>query len=229
MKDCDEPVTYEHVDNHPGNRLMLMILAYSSTKDILSMNCFEVLRFIQEIERGRFSDIALNHARRLEYRDFENHLIRYFHNFLAGAKTLVDHTRNMMRSDSIADAHRTAYQAQVDATFSDDLSKFIGDLRNYTLHCGLPSLAHTCSLPGENWEVVLTFRELRQWDGWTARSRRFMDTQPESIRLSWLIASYQQTAMSFHQWLINSFSTHYGSIFAEFDSLTARYSKQHRV
>ena len=226
MTENTNPVTFDDVNGHRGNRLMLMLFAYESTKDILSMNGYEVLRFIQEIELGRFSVMALDPKRRMEYRDFQNHLIRYFHNFLAGAKTLVEHTRNMMRRGEITDAHQTAYKAQVEAIFSDPLSKFVGDFRNYTLHYGLPKLAHVCSLPEESWEVALSLRELQEWDGWTARSREFIRSHPEQIRLSWLVGSYQKKAMELHEWLVKSFTEHYGGVFQEFDALRASFRAQ---
>lgn len=226
MTENQHIATFDDLNEHRANRLILMLFAYESTKDILSMNCFEVLRFIQEIESGRFSKIALDRSRRMEYRDFENHLIRYFHNFLAGAKTLVEHTRNMMRSGLITEAHRAAYQSEVNTAFSDELSKFISDFRNYALHFGLPKLAHVYSLPDEKWQVALHLRELEQWDGWTARSREFIRSQPEKIRLAWLVGSYQKKAMSFHEWLVKSFEAHYGEIFREFDELRAKFNAQ---
>ena len=224
-----QSVSSDDLDRHPVNRLMMALFAYGSTKDILAMNCFEVLRFIEEIESGRFSKIALDQKRRLEYQNFQNHLIRYFHNFLAGAKTLIEHTRNMMKSDLISEKHRLAYQSQVDTTFSDDLSKFVGDFRNYTLHFGLPPLAHVCSIPEEKWVVTLNLRDLQDWDKWTARSKKFIENHPDPIRLSWLVASYQEKAVSLHEWLVKSFLDYYGDLFKEFDEMKAAFfAKQKR-
>ena len=226
MTEQHPPVSLDDLNKHPGKRLMWMLLAYGSTKDILSMNGYEVLRFTKEIESGRFSKIALDPSRRLEYRDFQNHLIRYFHNFLAGAKTVVEHTRNMMRSAEISEEHRTAYQAQVDAIFADSLSKFIEDFRNYMMHFGLPNLVHICSLPNERWEVVIDMARLQAWDGWTARSRQFIQSQPERIRLYALVEIYLNKTKTLHEWLVKSFETYYGSTIKEFDALHERLHKQ---
>lgn len=211
----------DDLNQHPANALMLALLSYGTTKDILSVNGYEVLRFIQEIESGRFSEMAFDRSRRNEYRDFENHMIRYFHNFLAAVKTMVEHTRNMMRSDLIAEEHRLEYQEEVKNRFSDNISKFMEDFRNYTLHYGLPKIAHVCSIPDEKWQVALNLGELHDWDGWTSRSKEFMREHPEQIRLSWLVGTYQEKSMEMHEWLIRSFTRHYGQHFEEFDRLRA--------
>jgi hypothetical protein len=214
---------YGELNQHPANTRMLALFAYATTKDILLVNCFEVLRFIQEIESGRFSEIALDRSRRIEYQDFQNHMVRYFHNFLAAVKTMVEHTRNMMQSDIISPEHRSEYQDQVKRRFSDNLSKFIEDFRNYTLHFGLPKISHVCSLPEEKWQVALNLDELHDWDGWTARSKSFMAAHPNQIRLAWLVGVYQKKAMSMHEWLVQSFPRHYGKQFEEFDRLRAAF------
>ena len=217
--------SYEDLNRHPANALMLALFAYATTKDILSVNCFEVLRFIQEIESGRSSEIALDRSRRMEYQDFQNHMIRYFHNFLAAVKTMVEHTRNMMQSKIISPEHRSEYQEQVKKRFSDDFSKFVEDFRNYTLHFGLPKIVHVCSLPAEKWQVALDLGELHDWDGWTARSKSFMAAHPNQIRLAWLVGSYQQKATEMHEWLVQSFPRHYKREFEEFDRLRATFLK----
>ncbi|PXA03899.1 hypothetical protein DDZ13_09675 [Coraliomargarita sinensis] len=223
MKPDQSLPIFEDIDQHPGNSLMLALLSYGSTKDILSVNSFEVLRFIQEIESGRFSEMALDRSRRLEYRDFENHMVRYFHNFLAAVKTMVEHTRNMMRSELISEDHRNEYQEELKELFSDDLPKFIEDFRNYTLHYGLPKISHVCSLPEEKWQVILDLKQLHDWDKWTSRSKRFMKEHPDQIRLSWLVETYQEKALTMHQWLVHSFTRHYGNHFEEFDRLRAAF------
>jgi hypothetical protein len=226
MTKQSQPVNLDDLNKHPGKRLMGMLLVYGSTKDILSMNGYEVLRFTKEIESGRYSKIALDPSRRLEYRDYQNHLIRYFHNFLAGAKTVVEHTRNMMRSADISEEHRTAYQAQVEAIFLDSLPKFIEDFRNYIMHSGLPNLVHLCSLPNERWEVVIDMARLRAWDGWTARSRQFINSQPDHIRLYALVEIYLDKTKTLHEWLVKSFEIYYGKTMKEYDALQARLHKQ---
>lgn len=190
------------------------------------MNSYEVLRCIQEFETGSFTDIARDQRRSKEYKDYRNHLTRYFHNYLAGAKTLIDHTRVMMRSSHISEEHREAYQKQIELIFSDDLSKFVGDFRNYTLHRGLPPISHCYTVADEKWEVALELSALKNWKKWTERSRNFLDAHPDKIRLSWLVASYTKNVQAMHEWLMTSFMTYYSQVFTEFDQLRFAFNKQ---
>lgn len=216
--DPEQSTAGDSLEDHPAHKILIALLAYGASKDILSMNCFEVLRFAQEIESGRFSEMAMDPKRRFEYRDFENHLIRYLHNFLAAAKTLVDHTRNMMRSEIVSAAHREAYQKQVELSFSDGLTRFIGDFRNYTLHYGIPHTVHSVSIPEEKWQVGIDLGKIKGWSGWTPKSREFIASQSEIIRLVWLVSSYQRKAMEFNTWLMQSFVTFYGTVMQDFDA-----------
>ncbi len=67
-------------------------------------------------------------------------VMRLFHNFLASAKSLVDHTRAFVDDHYAGTAFKQGYDQKVQAELaSDPLIKFIQDLRNHMLHRGLPS------------------------------------------------------------------------------------------
>src|SRR5438445_7621838 len=100
---------------------------------------------------------------------------RLFHNFLAGAQTLVEHTRNFVREHYPSGPLRVAYDQKVEAEFSNDgLSRFIQDLRNYMLHRGLPN--NSMSITARNFlllgrvevatTVALSKKDLETWKGW---------------------------------------------------------------
>jgi len=42
---------------------------------------------------------------------------RLLHNFLAGSKTLIDHTRNLMDEEFITVQHHSEYQAEIERRF----------------------------------------------------------------------------------------------------------------
>ena len=68
--------------------------------------------------------------------------------------------------------------------------------------------------------------EQQAWDGWTARSRQFIQSQPERIRLYALVEIYLNKTKTLHEWLVKSFETYYGSTIKEFDALHERLHKQ---
>jgi hypothetical protein len=75
--------------------------------------------------------------RRAEFDQFLGEIDRLLHNFLAAAKTLVDHTRRIMNEAYDGSDLMTQYSAEVERLFSDGPPTFVQDLRNYFLHYDL--------------------------------------------------------------------------------------------
>jgi len=72
---------------------------------------------------------------------------RLFHNFLAAAKTLVDHTRVFVEDHYSGTPLKQAYEQKVQAELANDpLTKFVQDFRNYMLHKGLPNSSMSLSI-----------------------------------------------------------------------------------
>lgn len=65
-----------------------------------------------------------------------NEVVRLFHNYLASAKTLVDHTRVLIRAWYRESDFLHEYEGQINSRFTtNSLSGFFEGLRNYSLHC----------------------------------------------------------------------------------------------
>jgi len=66
-------------------------------------------------------------------------VIRLLHNYVAGAKTLVDHTRNLINKYYSDSPFLKEYKAEVEKRFvTNPLAGFVEDLRNYTLYYQQP-------------------------------------------------------------------------------------------
>ena len=66
---------------------------------------------------------------------YYNEITRLLHNFLASAKTLIEHTRIFLKKYYLNTKICERYKEKVKKEFEDDeLSRFIQDLRNYILH-----------------------------------------------------------------------------------------------
>lgn len=60
---------------------------------------------------------------------------RLFHNFLAAAKSLIDHTRVFVAQHYENTPLKDAYESKVGSDLAEDpLCRFIQDIRNYMLH-----------------------------------------------------------------------------------------------
>lgn len=70
---------------------------------------------------------------------FQIEVIRLFHNYLASVKSLVDHTRIMVREVHGNKKFSREYELKKQEIFvNSPLSCFVQDLRNYILHKGIP-------------------------------------------------------------------------------------------
>jgi len=74
-------------------------------------------------------------------------VLRRLHNFLAAAKSLVDHTRLFIDEHYARTPIQEAYAQKVESDLSQDpLVKFVQDLRNYMLHRDLPASSMSISV-----------------------------------------------------------------------------------
>lgn len=155
------------------------------------------LKLFDERERGRLT---------LFIRD----VIRLFHNHLAGAATLLDHTRivsdEVYRETSFADE----YRQQIEQRFIDSpLPHFIEDLRNYMLHKGLPLALSELSFDrGSSGVEVdsalkLDANKLRDWENWSEKGRQYLDALDNKVKLEDVVNEYTTLVADFYGWFKN--------------------------
>ncbi len=109
------------------------------TLNIFQMNAqelIEITRRVNDPDEGiRLMAVANREAGSQTHRE----VTRRFHNFVAAALTLVEHTRIFMREHYSDTPMLERYQAKVDTDFKNQpLVRFVQDLRNYILHNGCP-------------------------------------------------------------------------------------------
>lgn len=134
----------------------------------------------------------------------QQEISRLLHNFLAAAKSLVDHTRNIT-NDFYRDVERKKQlQERIDQTFTNDpLTQFIQGLRNYSLHYHLPFLGYRLSFGvGKDLkrDIGLNVETLREWGGWKAPAKRYLDGAGKRIELLPAIESYRNKTKAYYEW-----------------------------
>lgn len=138
-----------------------------------------------------------------------NHMIRFVHNYLAAAKTLVDHTRTLINDWYKETAFLDAYQSQIKIRFANNhLSGFIEDLRNYALHFNMPITGLRIEVRNNPETKVQTERvtffiekkTLIQWSNW-AKGKKFLLEADKEIVIEKLVDEYFQQVLDFHRWM----------------------------
>ena len=192
----------EQIDNHRGTPYLRVLISYNHSKNILSSNAFELSVMLEKLENHEIQQKMGWDEFRKRFMDFDGHIVRYLHNFVTAVMTLREHTRVIMRSELMSEAHKARYAAKVKETFDQsNLARFMQDFRRYYFHYGIPNVEHvTTILPKENTEIFLDLTHLNQWKDWSASGHQFIQNHLPKIRLRILVNDYLQMAMEFNQW-----------------------------
>jgi hypothetical protein len=122
---------------------------------------------------------------------------------VASAKSTVDITRNILR-DSFSSDILTAYESEVQTRFAKDpLCQFVQQLRNYCLHCALPSVTAQCSLINtgiSHAALSLEKESLIRWPKWSEAAKVFLRGCPSEINLLPITDQYCQRIEDFREW-----------------------------
>ena len=155
--------------------------------------------------------------------EYHNEVSRLLHNFLASAKTLIEHTRILINKCYKGTRIFEIYSNKVKTEFADDgLSKFIQDLRNFILHRGLPYTGLFLKADLETM-VYLDRDSMLHWDNWTALSRIYLESQPVNIRIYDLIDEYVQKVDDFNHLLNREIKKYHEKDLKELELLRERY------
>ena len=139
-----------------------------------------------------------------------NEVIRLFHNYLASAKTLVDHTRIVISEWYKNTAFIDEYNKEISLRFENNpLAGFVEGLRNYSLHYTLPFVNATMSatiiedgtsdIP--DFSFILNKSDLLLWSGWAKKSRAFLNDSGDEISINQIAESYFKEVEDFHKWM----------------------------
>lgn len=144
---------------------------------------------------------------------------RKFHNFLASAKTLVDHTRVLMNKYS-GTALYIDFEARKKEIGSSEIVKLCHDLRNYFLHQKNPAdhyFTHHTWYEAENIIVARGFvrmskKSLNEYSNWSKESRKIINLLEQPLDIRELVDEYFNEVSEFNRWLDSEFLSYLGKI-----------------
>lgn len=127
-------------------------------------------------------------------------------NYLASVKMLIDHTRRFMKPYAdIEPEFEQEYQRRVGAIASEDLAKFVQELRNYVLHMELPwhglTITHATSISTE-YPIILRFNmsSMRNYLDWSRRAKNFMEAN-KKVPILEIMRAYTGLIKGLYVWL----------------------------
>lgn len=171
---------------------------------------------------------------REELDKFMNEVARLFHNFLAAAKTLVDHTRVLKNEMYEGQDFEKIYQKKLESDLSSSpVVRFVQDFRNYVLHKQLPITSAVFSISGGEDGTIKDFdstikldvNRLREWKKWMSQSQIYLDALEDKAKIKDVAEQYEAAIRSFYHWFGDQQKKLHLTEFEELSRLEAQYSQ----
>lgn len=213
----------DKITNCEGIKCINSMKYHNDCISIFGGNFKELSKALLHFENLKNALDLMDQDNREATEEYHNEISRLLHNFLASAKMLVDHTRVFINKFYNGTRIFQFYGNKVKSEFENDgLCKFIHELRNFILHQGLP---YTGLILRPDLETtVFLDRDLTlDWDGWTALSRNYLESQPERMRVYDFVNAYTQKVYVFNHWLNLKIKEYHKTDLDELDSLRKRY------
>jgi len=157
---------------------------------------------------------------------FQQEVLRRLQNYLASAKSLVQHARKL--ADEMlgnTESHKQ-YDALLKVGFTDSpLVQFVEDLRDYALHNQLPVTSAVL-----HWEkdkeldnsIVLELGDMKKWNRWSLRAKEFMKSVGDKANLEAVVSEYSSKVIELHGWLSKKVAEAKAVPLSELDELQER-------
>ena len=140
---------------------------------------------------------------------FIDDVIRLFHNYLAGALTLLDHMDTLRDALYGDEGFSEEYQARWEERIGGPaLPHFMEDLLVYMLHQGLPfalaelNFGRMGSGVEVNSAIRLDVERLKEWEHWSEKGREYLGALSGKAKLHGLVKEYADTVAGFYQWFV---------------------------
>ncbi len=204
MAENENPLALmKQIEATEGWKIMARIHTHSISYHVFNGNYEELSRALKAYHDPEFG-LTLWEVKNTAKLDlFQKEIIRLVHNYVASAKSLVEHTRNFVREHYSNSKFEKEYLSKVNETFHDPFSEFVIKLRDFTLHNGLPTIFSDLHLergrPVE-FRILLDVISLRKWKRWSRKSKEYLKTLRPQVELDLVVEEYKSKVAEFYEW-----------------------------
>jgi hypothetical protein len=157
--------------------------------------------------------------------DFFTRITTDLHNFLASVKTLVDHTRVIIREEYSETDFGNECEERKNQTFiGNNLVSFVQNLRNFALHKKLPITGARMTFSADespSQDINLPINELIDWDGWNTPSQTFIEQSGNAIILKDILDEYVRISHDFYHWFFQRQLQFHNEALEELDEINS--------
>lgn len=233
--EIEEGSYFQKIHASSGVKFLNQLHARSFSLNIFQMNALELMEATRKVRDPEQGLSLMSQDNKEAGQQAHRELSRHVHNFVASAKTLVDHTRVFIEEHYADTTVLSSYKDQITSTFANEpVSKFVHDLRNYMLHKGLPNshmfmyFEQDPEKPERGAELTTGIRldteSLLEWSGWTAPAKQYIESAGEYINIHQFSEEYLVRVNRFHSWLEALLHEHHATDLAELAKLQELYT-----
>jgi hypothetical protein len=214
-----------------GARYLQRAAARRASLNILEMNALELVEVINRSRDAERSFQLFSDDRREASAQAQREIARHVHNFLAAAKTLVDHTRVLMETHYEGTDLLNRYNAWVrEKLGKEPVVQFVHGLRNFMLHKGLPPIemflkfsraTASSTAFGLETGVTLDLGPIAEWDRLPAGARGYVSNKAGKLDLHIFVEEYLAHVRALHAWLDRELADWHRSDLAEAQKIQA--------
>lgn len=209
------------IQDHPGNVARLRWTALRRSYSIFVRNANELLELLQrvELDPAEFFRILRegDGTETPEWQEFRAQVDQRLHNVLAGATSLVDHTRKRLEPYRDTDFH-AEWTRRNDAVKDSPVASFIRRFRNVALHVHNPPYSKHVSWTAAvtKFEICMPTKILKAMcDDWPAAARAYIDSCGDRVHLRSAVQEYAGMMEQLYDWTFNQYGHLHGPELAE--------------
>jgi len=217
------------IESSHGYRLRNKISLLKGTYFVFDTNYLNLKHTLNEFEQPMVFLKLWEEKSRERLDLFINDVTRLFHNYLAGAMTLLDHVRRLYNDVSWGTDFSKEYQARWERQFGErSLPVFLEELLSYLLYEGFPfTLAElNFGKVGGGMEISsairLDVRRLGEWERWSKKGSEHLNSLEDKAKFEYVINEHAASITDFYQWFLLRFSELNQEAFEELEGLEKR-------
>jgi len=196
---------YDELQSMAEFQLLQKIETFQHSLGVFEGNYREVRRLLEWQSQEPSAQELWHLKNRHLLEAFQKEVARLLHNFVAGAMSLIDHTRLHYRELYADSGQFPEYEGEVRARFAKNgLAAFVRGLRQYCQHYKVPPLvaqmSYTAQPPSWTSTILLDKSKLMEFSGWTAPAAGYLEQQGDSIQLLEVIEGYYSLVRDFYRW-----------------------------
>lgn len=193
------------ISNSAGYRLHNKMTLLEKSYFVFDVNYLNLKHILEEFEQPAIFQRLWEEKNRERFDLFLNDVIRLFHNYVAGAATLLDHIRTLQGDAYLATDSSDEYRVRWDEQVGDpSLPQFVEDLLAHMLHEGLPLAVAELNFGGGsgvevNSAIKLDAVKLGKWGRWSKQGREYLSTLDAKVRLDDIVREHAAVVADFYQ------------------------------